>query len=157
MSDAKTVAALQRNLADAEVERLRLVERVATLEFEARMLSDDDDACHRLLDKALGEGSLATMSMETLLERLPRLIAKLDASHLAAQRMATEAAAEERAKTATEIASLRMALQCARQNATFAFAALKVPSMDGVNLQKARGYLETIKADIAAELARGGK
>jgi len=48
---------------------------VASLKADAQMLSDDDDACHRLLDKALGEGSLATTSMETLLERLPRLIA----------------------------------------------------------------------------------
>ena len=38
MSDAKTVAALQRNLADAEVERLRLVERVKELE-EPRLRS----------------------------------------------------------------------------------------------------------------------
>lgn len=87
MSDAKTVAALQRNLADAEVERLRLVEEVAMLH--------------------------------------------------------------------TERASLRMALSCARQNASFAFASLKVPSMDGGNLEKARGWLLTIKADIRAELARG--
>ena len=80
MSDANTIRALQKNLADAEVERLRLVERIATLESDAQMLSDDDDACHRLLDKALDEGSLTTTSMETLLERLPRLIAKVDAA-----------------------------------------------------------------------------
>jgi hypothetical protein len=63
----------------------------------------------------------------------------------------------ELAAARTEIASLRMALGCARQNATFALGALKVPSMDGGNLAKARGWLETIRADVAAELARGGR
>lgn len=53
-----------------------------------------------------------------------------------------------------EVASLRLALACARQNATFALVALKHPSMDGGNLAKARGHLETIRADVAAELAR---
>lgn len=36
MSDAKTVAALQRNLADAEVERLRLVEALAASHIAAQ-------------------------------------------------------------------------------------------------------------------------
>lgn len=41
-------------------------------------LSDDDDACHRLLDQALGEGTSNDTSMETLLERLPRLVARAE-------------------------------------------------------------------------------
>ncbi len=56
-----------------------LADRIKALEADAQMLSDDDDACHRLLDKALGEVDYATRSMETLLERLPRLIADRDA------------------------------------------------------------------------------
>lgn len=56
---------------------------IARMKTDEQMLSDDDDACHRLLDAALGEGSLATTSMETLLERLPRLIADRDAKELA--------------------------------------------------------------------------
>ena len=61
------------------LEATPLVDRIKALEADAQMLSDDDDACHRLLDKALDEGSLSTTSMETLLERLPRLIADRDA------------------------------------------------------------------------------
>lgn len=70
-----------RDTANANCQR-----RIVDMERDAKMLSDDDDACHRLIDKALGEGSLSTMSMETLLERLPRLIARvteLEALHAA--------------------------------------------------------------------------
>jgi len=63
----------------------------------------------------------------------------------------------ELAAARTEIASLRMALRCARQNVVFALSALKVPKMDGSNLAKARGHLETIKSDVAAELAKGDR
>lgn len=52
--------------------------RVKQLETEAQLLSDDDSACHRLLDAALKESPLSTMSMETMLERLPRLIARTE-------------------------------------------------------------------------------
>lgn len=45
MSDAKTIAALQRNLADAEVERLRLVEQVKELEAESECQVDGIAPC----------------------------------------------------------------------------------------------------------------
>jgi hypothetical protein len=68
---------------------------------------------------------------------------------------AVAAEREETAKLRTEVASLRMALGCAAQNATFALSALKNPKMDGGHVAKARGLMETIKSDAAAELARG--
>lgn len=64
---------------------------------------------------------------------------------------------DELAAARSEIGSLRAALGCVRPNATFALALLKVPSMDGGNLEKARGHLDDIRADVVAELARGGR
>ena len=47
MSDAKLIAAMQRQAADAEVERLRLVERVAVLEAA---VAAGREACARVAE-----------------------------------------------------------------------------------------------------------
>ena len=69
---------LWSHIEDVVAERDSLRAEMERMKLDEQMLSDDDDACHRLLDAALGEGSLATTSMETLLERLPRLIDERD-------------------------------------------------------------------------------
>lgn len=84
---------LWSHIEDVVAERDSLRAEMERMKLDEQMLSDDDDACHRLLDAALGEGSLATTSMETLLERLPRLIDERDS--LRSQRDALAEALEK--------------------------------------------------------------
>ena len=72
------VGVLAAGLRDVEQANANCQTRIVALEREAKLLSDDDDACHRLLDQALGEGTSNDTSMETLLERLPRLVARAE-------------------------------------------------------------------------------
>lgn len=92
MSDAKRIAALQRQASDAEVERLRLVERAAHI-------------------RGLGLERTRREEIRTALNgRISDLEAQLSASHLAAQRLAVEAVAEERERWAPRVAGLKAAL-----------------------------------------------